>query len=802
MKRINLLSFIIPFVFLILMFITNGIIFGDNSIFYSDSQYQYYQLLVYLKNVFEGVSNFNYSFQIGFGTSMISTLAYYLLTPFNILLYFFESIENFFIFQVLIKLSLCGLTMYKFLSYQKKSRSILIFSTAYALSAYNVCNYFQMMWLDAYLLAPLLLLGIDKIIKERKNLLYGIVLFITIFSNYYTGFMCSLFGIMYFIYKYLLENKKDKKVIFMFLITFVLCGLMTMFVHIPNLLELMKINRENYIDYLFNTDFLGVLSKLYLGSSDGNILNERHPYLYIGIFNLILLIFYFVNKKVDKKEKILSSLFILVLFLSILFVPLNNLWHAFSNPIGFNFRYIFLFNIFIINLCYKSFIEIKEVDKKYYYLAFILFLILSIFVFFRGLFNVVYLIISVVFFITYLICLYVNNKDIKILFYILVIAELFFNGFAILNSYNYIIKYYMNGVYNEKVSSIKMINNNSFYRMEFSKKYGFNDALHYGYYGITGFYSSTEMNEKFHDKVGLFSTDNTLYYNHSIVLDSLFGIKYYESLDKINYYKLISTNKVSTLENLLYGITYTDSYLYQNPYALSLGYMVSDKSKNEFICESGYDCQNVLMNNMIGYENNVYKFEKLDDNKIKINSNLDFYILVKEKTVPSTTFSVCVEDICNTNLVHSNRTLLVENNYEIGEELDVSVMGIDDYDIYIAYINIDNFVNNYNELKNNQLDIRTFEEDYISGVIYVEDKETLFLSITYNDNFKILVDGEEVEYYKLFDNFIGLDLEKGFHNIEIIYEVKGIKLGIIISFVSLILFIFYNVKLKRKLICK
>ena len=65
----------------------------------------------------------------------------------------------------------------------------------------------------------------------------------------------------------------------------------------------------------------------------------------------------------------------------------------------------------------------------------------------------------------------------------------------------------------------------------------------------------------------------------------------------------------------------------------------------------------------------------------------------------------------------------------------------------------------------------------------------MFLSIPYNDSFKILVDDEEIKYFKLFENFIGLDLEKGYHDIEIIYEVKGFKLGLFVSLLSLITFI-------------
>ena len=150
-----------------------------------------------------------------------------------------------------------------------------------------------------------------------------------------------------------------------FIIISLLSGLMTMFLHLPNLLELIKIPRNLSRDYLFNIDIFGTLSKLFIGSNvEGGAINEYHPYLYIGIFNLVLLLFYFANQKIAKKEKLLSLIFIIILVLSIIIVPLNNFWHAFSNPIGFNFRYIYLFNIFIISLCTKSFINLKQVDLK------------------------------------------------------------------------------------------------------------------------------------------------------------------------------------------------------------------------------------------------------------------------------------------------------------------------------------------------------------------------------------------------------------------------------------------------------
>ena len=780
MKK-QFLSFLIPFICLVILFTINNFIFGENSILYSDSQYQYYQAFVYLKQLLDNGSF--YSFQIGLGTSMITTIAYYLGPITNLLVKFFDNIELFLIITVLVKISLCGLTIYNYLKYNYKSKYILIFSTSYALSFYSLANYFQFMWLDAYLLSPLLLLGIDKIIKEKKYLLYGITLFLIILSNYYMGYMCCLFGTLYFIYKYLLNNK-DKRTIKIFIIISILFGLMTMFLHIPNLLELIKIERNSAKDYLFNTDILGVLSKLLVGSNiEGGILNYYHPYLYIGIFNIILLLFYFINKKIDKKEKILSGIFILILVLNIIFIPFDNFWHALSSPIGYNFRYIYLFNIFIISLCLKSFINIKYVNKIWYYVVFLIFLLISELVIIRDIMNYINIYISILLFLIYLIIFKSNNKEIKILFSILALSELFFNGYTIFKKYEFSTKTYLNNIYLEKQNILDDISDNSFYRLEFFNRFGFNDPLTYGYYGASGWYSSVSLNKDFYDKIGYNTNNNMLGYNNYLVLDSLFNIKYVVSLNELKNYDLISTNKISAYSESFYGIDYFDSYLYKNTYSLSLGYMVSDKIKENFKCNNPFDCQNKIINNMTNTSNNVYDEQILNEN---LNlKNKDFYLLpIIDNFENNQNYQLCVNYKCIKLDDNINRSLFFENNFKTVEITKENIN-----DIYLAYFNYDEFINKYNILKNNQLNITNFKENHIKGNISVDDNNVLFLNIPYDEGFKILVDNKEVDYYKVIDNFIGLDLEKGYHDIEIIYEVKGFKLGSFVSLISLIIFI-------------
>ena len=607
------------------------------------------------------------------------------------------------------------------------------------------------------------------------------------------GYMCCLFSILYFIYKIILENKVNWKIIKKFIIISILSGLVTMFIHIPNLIEIMNIERVELKNNLFNLDFIGILSNYYLGTSCPDGINH-YPYLYIGLFNLILFVFYFLNNKITKKEKNLSLIFILIMLLSVVIEPINNFWHALSDPIGFNYRYIYLFNIFIISICYESFLKIENINIKNYYLILSLFLILTLLVLLKSYINIWYLYINVILFIIYLIMFKINHKDIKILLSILMAVELFFNGYLVIKEYSLGDRNHINGVYKEKISSVNSILDNSFYRMEFTKKFGFNDSLNYGYNGVTGWLSSSPINTKFYDKIGYYSGLNMGFYNNSIVLDSLFGIKYYESLEQNKYYDLININKVSSTRGFLYGLSYIDSYLYKNPYALSLGYMVSNKSKTNFNCLD-FECQNVIMNNMIGFENDIYEIETVNG-FIEIKNNKDFYILIKDKDIHNP-FDLCIDDICQNITMISNRVLFVENKYNIGDIVKIYNNSSNINDIKVAYIDLDKFKQNHEILKTNQLNITKFKENYIKGNIDVENNNVLFLSIAYNENFNIKVDGKRVEYYKLFDNFIGIDLEEGYHDIEIEYEVKGFKIGIFVSMVSLVTLIFYGFYQKK-----
>ena len=199
------LSFFLPFFLLLGIFALLGIApFGDRVLLISDARGQYLSYFALYKELFAGKADFFYSFEKLLGGSLSGLYAYYLASPFNLLLLLFpkEQLAAGFDLLLLLKLSACGLTMGLYLKHTRGLRpASLLFTTAYALCGYNNAYAWCIMWIDAVLLLPLIALGIERLWREEKPLLYVLSLALAILSCFYTGYMLCLFSVLYFLWR-------------------------------------------------------------------------------------------------------------------------------------------------------------------------------------------------------------------------------------------------------------------------------------------------------------------------------------------------------------------------------------------------------------------------------------------------------------------------------------------------------------------------------------------------------------------------------------------------------------------------
>ena len=353
---IYLLSFFIPAVFLSIIFAFLNICpFGNNTPLVVDMDGQYIDFLSYFKTIILEENNFFYSFSQNLGGNMFGFSAYYLFSPFNLICLFFskETMPIAASIIIILKISLSGLTFNLFLkgnSGHNHNITSLLFSTAYALMAYNTVYYYTIIWLDGIILLPLVILGINKIYKGEKSITFILSLFLSFLTSYYIGFMIFIFSILFYLYTFLREFRlKEIKSIKIeqtknFILSLIFtCGT-SMFILLPVLLSLVGSKIQTNIDIkvfeiiLFSAFIILSLSiflifkikkrktntpKVDVFNSKEDLKKSETKYRYI---NSLL-------TKYNLSTKVISTIlivFISVFFLFVVAPIMGNYWNTFS----------------------------------------------------------------------------------------------------------------------------------------------------------------------------------------------------------------------------------------------------------------------------------------------------------------------------------------------------------------------------------------------------------------------------------------------------------------------------------------
>ena len=672
----ELITFITTIIILIVAFKFAGVL--DNSIMISDLRSQVYPIIVNFKNMILN-NNFRiFNFNYGLGDSLIGIVFYYLCSIFYILVLFIKNIEIFFIIVILLKSSFSSLFCYKYLKYQydKDNKIIfIIFSLLYGLSSYFVSYNFIVEFLDVYMLFPLLLLGIDKMIKENKYILFIISFTFIIISNYYLAYMICIFIFLYYNYRILINktNKKDiliKNINFI-VISFLIC-LTLSFVFIPIASELGTYSHNNSKlfggkDFQFLFNLSDIVNYYIVGNfKDINRNNFFKFYIYSSIIVIPLLYFYFINDKFSKREKILTFILLFVLFISINFNYVNYMWHGFIPPTGFNGRFTFMFILFIIYICSRSLFYVKRFNFKHYIIAFsIIYLTISLYsiYYYPRLISIDIIIIFSIFYFILVLIIYLIRKIIGRGFNIKYFIILFISIISLISIYSIvsniklleiitifkiiltllfiIIIYFLPKYKNISIILLLLIilelvinDFNYLYRFEYKSPIGekYDEVIKYikdnekgKFYRIEDDYSGYGINSSI-----LYSYNGIDYFTSTVKKDL---VNFFVDLDIQNSYSANcimfdgSYHLLASLLNVKYyydndegkNIYYSkinnisNNNIYINNEALELGYMVDSNITKMKVSDNGLQYINDIYKNMVNNDKDI--LDKVDLNK-------------------------------------------------------------------------------------------------------------------------------------------------------------------------------------------
>ena len=791
-----LLSFFVPIVLLlvhivILQFLNpDQNLFSPKQILIMDMGYQYLSFFNYFKNVLLGNESLFYSFSNLLGGNTFAIFSYYLSSPLNLML-FFVPVKNIVLFVYIlmfIKFGLCGLTMYIFLNYMRPNKNFysFLFALFYALMGYNLTYYTNIMWLDVVYLAPICLMGINKIVHNQKGYIYVFSLSLSIISNFYISYMLAIFIVMYFIYEMVINYSKCdklliKKVIKNFLCCTLLAVLISSFILVPTVVDLQNVLRFNVKDSMYiNNNYIGsfftFLTRLYmLPQFNMNLASKFTPNVYFGILPLLFLVSYFFGK-VSKKEKIISIFIIGLFVISFCTNIFNLLWHGFTYPNGYNYRFSFLFSLFCLILAFKSITNDDVINtSKFSIFGSILILIdflCSIFcyVYWFNEFNVS---LTVLFILNYYQIFTMLKGNIKKAFLLLfVLLELYINVYNNFFTATETNKYY--NVSNLCDVTEKFKSNN--YRID-------NYYLESFICGIKSISGSGTSNNKnvynFMHNMGYNVTISTVTNNdNTALINSVLGLRYYINYDDNNYVLPV---------NLKTGWDYFEQfYLHENQNALTLGFITKYSDKNTSIDNSNvFENQNNFIKALSGLDDEVLKpfqLKKIDTNTYEaiIDNDEDIYIYVKYPIVENKTWFA---------------NLKINNDQYTIDTFNSGVFKIDNkYNKKNLKITLDinkDIKKHLSILRRESFKIDKIQGNYLKGQINNKEKGTLFLSIPYEAGWNIYVDGRKTNYFDIFDTFIGIELELGNHSIEMKFYSPGSNIGFVLSLVGIACTIFY-----------
>ena len=290
--------------------------FGKKSLLTIDFFHQYGPMLGELVDRIRNGQNLIYSFYMGMGLPFFRNFFNYLSSPFNIILFLFKHSDLLMSYSVIIGLKAVAAagTMNYYLRKKFNDNKNLFFialSLLYAFSAYFTAYYWNIMWLDGMVFLPLITLGIENIINDKKPLLYIISLAIMLFANYFIAYMLCLFSVLYFvIYMFIKFDKFEfkkilKKCLIFSISSFLAAGLCAFFL-VPLYDAIKGISATSdvfptsqYYSFTFKEFIFNHLSAV--GSTVLKSGITSAPNISCGITMVALLITFIINPKINIK---------------------------------------------------------------------------------------------------------------------------------------------------------------------------------------------------------------------------------------------------------------------------------------------------------------------------------------------------------------------------------------------------------------------------------------------------------------------------------------------------------------------
>ena len=389
-KAIYFLSAFLPMLIMLIVWAIIGLYpFGSRSLMSVDFGQQYVSFFGLLKNsVLSGdFSNLSYSFTQSLGGPMAGLVGYYLLSPFNLIFIITPfQFYGFAVFLIIwlrygaIGLAFAFLLIKRYKGLSSKKYLVPLLSTAYALSGMLVAYQMNVIFYDAMIMLPIVIAYLEELLDGGSIFKYSLTLGMMLFFQFYMGYMVSIFIVLYACF-YVSSKLGDEGTLKLKLSNFfkpllrafgasVVGGGLASVILLPVLSSLLESRGGYNPGMTFSLDLmikpLDILSKLTIGGFDSGawVMGPSLPNIYIGAFGFVGFILYFSCKKICSIKKWSAGVVTCIFFISFVNEFVNKIWHMGQMPLGFFYRFSWLFSFFMLVLAFQALKKGIEVSTK------------------------------------------------------------------------------------------------------------------------------------------------------------------------------------------------------------------------------------------------------------------------------------------------------------------------------------------------------------------------------------------------------------------------------------------------------
>ena len=841
-RRYALTSFAIPTMLVLLTFLIMGIYpLGGTTLLSMDLHSQYFPMIKSLKaSLAEG--DFFYSFSAGLGFNRISQTAYYTNSIFWYILALLPDslLIPAFHLTIAVKFGLSGLTFSYYLrrKYGVYSPLTVALSTAYALCGYSLAYIQQVMWADAVFLLPVVLIGLEILLTDRRPLTYFISLSLLLLSNFYIGFSVCIFTALYFVVYELSERRGWRERLIRtgyFALYSLLSGAASAVFLIPTYLTIGQTKASD----------MGFGGKLELYHPVGEIVENLMPFsgtelgygvpnIYAGVFILMTVLLYAFNRRIPLRKKLLHLSLLAFLMLSFELNLLDYIWHGFHYPNQLPGRQSFLFAFLALVLTYEALLRIGSVKRCWILVSAFVPVVLLVCVYATAEQGSSVLLYGALLLLGYAAVLLLpkeaRHAAPSLLLSALILLEVGCNAIWTVGTKVWTYSYDAYTYHWEEMASLTEkyeSGEDDLWRTDSVPYLSFNSGQLYGHKGLS--YYSSMMSGAAYDffsnvGFGVYANNVSTIYSPTPVVNTMLSFKY--------VYDRYGRALLSTLEE---RETVASTTVRENLYYLPFAFMV-DSGMTELANDgtmNPIEYQNAMMKATGATEKNVFVqvkgkksvnnatlrfgsdgkqyYSRIDSSKpvectftYTVKADGDYYISSEFR---GGTLKLYVNDQYVRDLTTRYDRVCFLGNYSAGTTVKLVLTGEYSYALYgIDFYRFDEeaFSAAYEALLPGAVDVISVKSSSrITATVNATEDGLLYTTLPYDGGWKLYVDGEETPLSTVADFLCCAELGAGEHTLEFRYSPPGFCLGLAISLTSVVLvatpyLVSYIIKKKKK----